>query len=368
MHISYYKIVVHSVFTVFKTKEVLSVAGLFSHLIAGKATSILIDEEHKKIISNNKQAYYLGTQGPDLFFYYLTRVFYNSTRPLGQKLHKERVGKFLSELVYQTKHIKNEKDREIATSYLLGYLSHYVMDAYTHPYVYYKAGFSTRKKFKLSPRNSWYHRTIENNIDDVLLEYFYDNANEHHHSIGEALILPEKYKQVYKYFKMPKSDIKVISSLLKTAILKTYDINIDSARINTAINQMLLTLTILEAKSSRHKKLIILEDNVMFSEVDVERLKRIQNLNCKKDYFNFEHGSWSAPWDLDIKSESDFFELMHKAVYESVDIFGDILKYFDNQVSFNDLMDVIKNRSLAHGSDCVEPIDFKYHDVIFKKA
>ncbi len=343
-------------------------AGLFSHLIAGKATTILIDQKQKEIISEYKQAYYLGTQGPDLFFYYFTRVFYNSTRPLGQMLHKERVGKFLSELIYQTKQIKNDRDRAVATSYLLGYLSHYVVDAYTHPYVYYKAGFSTRKWFKLSPRNSWYHRTIENNIDDVLLEYFYDNANEHHHSIGEALELPEKYKQVHKYFKMPKSDIKVISSLIKTAISNTYDINIDSARINSAINQMLITLTVLEAKSSRHKKLIILEDNVTFSEVDVERLKHIQNINCKKDYFNFEHGSWSAPWDLDIKSEDDFFQLMYNAVYESVDIFGDILKYFDNKVSFNELMDVIKNRSLAHGSDCVEPINFKYHDVIFKKV
>ncbi len=342
-------------------------AGLFSHLIAGKATSILIDEEHKKIISENKQAYYLGTQGPDLFFYYYTRVFYTSTRPLGQMLHKERVGKFLSELVYQTKQIKNERDREVATSYLLGYLSHYVVDAYTHPYVYFKAGFSTNKKFKLSPRNSWYHRAIETNIDNVLLEYFYDNANEHHHSIGEALELPETYKRVYKYFKMPKEDIKVISSLIKTAILNTYDIYIDSARIKTAINQMLLTLTILEAKSSRHEKLIILEDNVKFADVDVERLKRIQSLNCKKDYFNFEHGDWSAPWDLEIKSQADVVELMSNAVYESVDIFADMLKYFDNELSFNDLMDVIKNRSLAHGSDCVEPIDFKYHDVIFKK-
>ncbi len=343
-------------------------AGLFSHLIAGKATSILIDDEHKKLISENKQAYYLGTQGPDLFFYYYTRVFYNSTRPLGQKLHKERVGKFLSELVYQTKQIKNDNDRAIATSYLLGYLSHYVVDAYTHPYVYYKAGFSTRKKFKLSPRNSWYHRTIENNIDDVLLDYFYNNANEHHHSIGEALELPEKYKQVYKYFKMPKQDTKVIATLIKTAILSTYDINIDSDRIRSAINQMLLTLTILEAKSSRHEKLIILEDNVRFSDVDVERLKHIQDLNCRKDYFNFGHGEWSAPWDLDIKSNDDFFQLMSNAVYESVDICGDVLKYFDGKITFNDLMDVIKNRSLAHGSDCVELVDFKYHDVIFKKV
>ncbi len=342
-------------------------AGLYSHLIAGKATSALLDQEHRRIISENKEAYYLGTQGPDIFFYYFTRVFYKSIRPLGQKLHKEKVGKFLSELVYQTKHIKNPQQKDVALAYLLGYMSHYVVDAYTHPYVYFNAGFSTNKTFKFSPVNSMYHRIIEDNIDKVLLDYFYDNATEHHEKMGLDTFTGDKNKRIKHYFKMPKNDIPVISTLLKTAIHNSYDVNLDSSRISAAINQMLLTLTILETSPASRRKFIILEDKVSFAQVDAEKLRLFQEDNCKKDYFNFEHRTWNAPWDLTIENNSSFYDLLSGAIDESKDIFNDVLSYMDNNITFNDVMDVIKNRSLAHGADCIENIAFKYHNVIFKK-
>ncbi len=343
-------------------------AGLFSHLIAGKSTATMLEPEYRRIISENKEAYYLGTQGPDLFFYYFTRVFYNSTRPLGQKLHKEKVGKFLSELVYQTKHIKNPKQKDVALAYLLGYMSHYVVDAYTHPYVYFNAGFSTNKTFKFSPLNSMYHRIIEDNIDKVLLNYFYETAHEHIQEINPDTFTKKKDKQIKHYFKIPKDDISVISTLLKTAIHNSYDINIDSSRINAAINQMFLTLTILESNPASRKKFIILEDYVTFSKFESEKVRLFQEDNCKKDYFNFEHRTWCAPWDLTIESQASFYDLLVQAIDESNDIFKDVLSYMENQITFNDVMDVIKNRSLAHGADCVENIAFKYHNVIFKKS
>ncbi len=342
-------------------------AGLFSHLIAGKSSASMLDVEHKRIISENKEAYYLGTQGPDLFFYYYTGQFYKSIRPLGSMLHKEKVGKFLSELVYQTKHIKNPQQKEVATAYLLGYMSHYVVDAYTHPYVYFNAGFSTSKTFKFSPLNSMYHRIIEDNIDKVLLDYFYKNAKEYHDQLGRDVFAEKNKKQIKHFFKMSKSDISVISTLLKTAIHSSYDIDIDSSRINAAINQMFLTLTILESNPSSRKKFIILEDHVAFSQVDREQLRLFQEDHCKKDYFNFENRTWSAPWDLSIQSQASFYDLLVEGINESLDIFKDVLNYMDNKITFNEVMDVIKNRSLAHGADCVENIAFKYHNVIFKK-
>lgn len=343
-------------------------AGLFSHLIIGKATTLTLSKEQQLLISKHQQAYYLGTQGPDLFFYYYTRIFYRSLRPLGQMLHKEKIGKFLSELVYNTKHIKNEDHKEVATAYLLGYLCHYVVDAYTHPYVYYHAGFSTNKIFKFSPLNSMYHRIIEDNIDNILLDYFHSNAQEHHKNIGDELETPEKYKHLNKYFKLNKEDTKVIATLLKTAIHNSYDINIDSERIKTAINQMTLTLTVLEAKPRRKKKLIILEDNVVFKDVNIEKLKEVQEKQTKTDYLNLGHKTWHAPWNLTIDSDADFYQLLSRATAETSDIFKDLGNYLDNTINFNELMDVIKNRSLAHGSDCVEDIAFKYHNVIFKKS
>lgn len=342
-------------------------AGLFSHLISGKSVTLNLNKEQQNLISKHQQAYYLGTQGPDLFYYYYTRIFYRSVRPLGQILHKEKVGKFLSELVYNTKHIKNTEQREVATAYLLGYLCHYVVDAYTHPYVYYHAGFSTNKKFKFSPLNSMYHRIIEDNIDHILLDYFHQNAQQHHSDLGKNLETPNKYKHLNKYFKLNKNDTKVISTLLKTAIHNSYDINIDSERIKTAINQMTLTLTILEAKATRKKQLVIFEDYVSFKDVDKRKLKEFQEKQTKKDYLNFEHNTWHAPWDLNIDSNADFYQLLHNAVDETALIFSDIENYLNNRITFNKLMDVVKNRSLLHGSDCVEDIAFKYHNIIFKK-
>ncbi len=38
---------------------------------------------------------------------------------------------------------ESETEREIAFSYIAGYLTHYVLDVNTHPYIYYKSGLKT---------------------------------------------------------------------------------------------------------------------------------------------------------------------------------------------------------------------------------
>ncbi|MCK5130399.1 MAG: zinc dependent phospholipase C family protein, partial [Clostridiales bacterium] len=85
-------------------------------------------------IKDNLDAFELGSQGPDILFFYNIINFLNrNTRPnhLGERMHKERISALFKEILINT---KNQKG--IAIAWSLGFVSHYAVDCTIHPYVY----------------------------------------------------------------------------------------------------------------------------------------------------------------------------------------------------------------------------------------
>lgn len=78
----------------------------------------------------NRQAFYAGANGPDLFFFY--RAWTKKRDPdlpaLGVRMHREQCGEFLLSLV-------THAETPAQKGYVLGFLCHYALDALAHPYI-----------------------------------------------------------------------------------------------------------------------------------------------------------------------------------------------------------------------------------------
>jgi hypothetical protein len=112
---------------------------------------------------------WLGAQGPDPFFFY-------GRAPLKKRLEKDTINYFGSTLHNQAPHkslwplleqgwFKAQTD-EARKAYILGALTHYVLDRTCHPYVFFRSGFDEHGS--LTGHYSADHARLEVEIDVAL--------------------------------------------------------------------------------------------------------------------------------------------------------------------------------------------------------
>lgn len=89
-------------------------------------------------------AFYLGTQGPDPFFFYgqipwKPRKGKKEIDGFGRDLHHIDIAPVYNELI---KYALASPDKEMLWVYIQGLFAHYSLDRRAHPYIFVKAGFS----------------------------------------------------------------------------------------------------------------------------------------------------------------------------------------------------------------------------------
>lgn len=106
------------------------------------STHYIFAKELKEEIENqvdfklDEAAYYIGTQGPDIFFDHriMPWMLGKSLRKTGSKLHRAKPSEIFENM---REYISKSNQIEIAKSYATGFILHYVLDRNCHPYVYF---------------------------------------------------------------------------------------------------------------------------------------------------------------------------------------------------------------------------------------
>lgn len=129
-----------------------------THQLVAEETLKQLPEELQKIIEGSPDEYYLGAQGPDVFFFY--RIGCRSEYNLGKFLHRFRVydvfSFFLNALRPDTLPRFTDASREKALAYILGYITHYCTDSTFHPFVYnYLDEYNCEKRIHQQMENDW---------------------------------------------------------------------------------------------------------------------------------------------------------------------------------------------------------------------
>ena len=103
-----------------------------THIEFAKDVNSLLPEDFK-VPQQYLSMYYLGSQGPDIFFFSRGYFLPGSLKRFGNLLHDERVQDVIVEM-------HNYTDNSTALKYYYyGYLTHYALDSNVHPMVNYYA-------------------------------------------------------------------------------------------------------------------------------------------------------------------------------------------------------------------------------------
>lgn len=138
-----------------------------THQLIAEETAKRLPRELKETVDRAPDEYYLGCQGPDMFFFY--RIGSKKEYNLGKFLHRYRVFEtfehFLRAVQQDGTNARvprfGSEERTQALSYILGYITHYAADSTFHPFVYHYLDVMKSEKFV--------HQQMENDWDVYFL-------------------------------------------------------------------------------------------------------------------------------------------------------------------------------------------------------
>ncbi len=153
--------------------------ALAAHYKLGSLVYETLDDEVKSHIIRNFDMYFLGTQGPDLLFYYkpLKRNFANEE---GSRYHTMSGAELFTPLL-----AVRDSWTESLRAYLLGVCCHYALDRNVHPYVY-KHAPSTAE-----------HQSLEAEFDRFVIDK-YQMSDRRFECIPDSGIDADALQQVYE--------------------------------------------------------------------------------------------------------------------------------------------------------------------------
>lgn len=315
--------------------------GFITHYICGQAVLNTVGSDTQKMIRPYQQFYNIGTQGPDIFFYYLPGLLKKNTRDIGTQMHKHHFGTFIAHMIdYMMQDNLSEDARSLMLAYISGFLTHYALDATAHPYVYSKTGMRQKGDKAKAIKYSVNHRKFETAIDVLMLELMSSKK-------------PSDYK-LWELIRVDHDPALVVSAAMSSSISQAYERNINPKEIYKAMRYMVRLTKILQSGKGRRKRLMELIENLTIGEHLFSSIIHMQQVSDGVDYMNIKKSPWNLPVSVTglVKSEEktdSFVELYHNSIQQSVHMIDTLWRCMAGEISRDKLALTLGDRSLATG-------------------
>lgn len=219
----------------------------------------------------------LGAQGPDYFFYGLSRDTKEASNQIGSLIHRQKTQLFLHHLLATA---IDHQSLEIY-DYLLGFLTHHALDIAIHPYIFYYTGVFD----EADPKTHQYaglHLQFERKVDIAFIN----------HHLGFKPHLRSSTPKILPFKAFPT----VIEEAVEKAVQKTFDVTGSGVLFNKGYKTMRLVERILVVdrfKIKRHLLRLVTPYKKIHS-IYYQDLSHAQNIR-DFDYLNLTKTTWLHP-------------------------------------------------------------------------
>ena len=309
--------------------------AILTHYIAGQCVLKRLPLEIIKRIQPYEPLYNLGTQGPDIFFYYIRGAMRKPLQGIGSYMHQNDLGHFLVQLAREAKAASLLPFAEFV--YAAGFIMHYLVDSYTHPYVYAKTEKSGASKIK----NSTDHHEFETAIDIAMLQLYDGNK-------------PADYEL---WHLINAEDMDYAAEATSRAICAVYGRQISAKDVENAMLCMVKIVRLIQSRRGWRKKILGLAEKLILGHPLNSSIIHGQSIDNSIDYLNEKKRPWQAPWENSARTDS-FLDLFQAAVDEGVQLVQTLHGYIYEGLPIEALQEKLGNRSLKTGQECgTEPCE-----------
>ena len=245
-----------------------------------------MDPELQKSITD-KQMYFLGSQGPDFFFFSRMMMLPGSLHRYGVLMHHKNVEEAIQFID------RYSADSPALRSYFLGFLTHYALDSTTHPLV---NAFAKKEHEELGTNETEAHFRQEGEIDVYILK-------QHGRSFKEY--------NVYSDLHINEEDAHLLADMYHQLFLHVYDLDIPESRIyETAWQIHWITKALFPSKLKYN---LVKKAEQLTKKPKLISGMMLYDKNTDSKVLNLDHEVWSVPGYPGLTSRSSFPDLYLEA-------------------------------------------------------
>lgn len=279
---------------------------------------------HNKLIGQSedeKQAFLLGCQGPDVFFFGSINPLALSANKFGKKLHRAECTMHLSLLIAASAYIKDgpssfENDlhrqleklrlktlsstaQDVARAYCLGFLCHHTLDSFMHPFVFAQqyalcnAGIDGLDK----DSESEVHAEIECELDELVLSV----------KRGETIA---SFDPSARILCGSNRILEVVSLLFDISIPLTYHQVPPANMFKYSIKAYRQTERALYSTSGIKRNMVGQLERTIRKHSYLRAITHKNHFITESIFDNHEHNIWKNPWEQKSSTQSfwDIYE------------------------------------------------------------
>ncbi|GAX89243.1 zinc dependent phospholipase C family protein [Effusibacillus lacus] len=310
--------------------------NIWTHLIFGQEVLRRIGRTDL-LKPETTNVFNLGCQGPDFLFYHNFLPWQTDTRAnvMGELIHHKHCGPFLVEMVLQ---MRGRQLHDPTVIYVLGFLTHHVLDRNMHPYIHYKSGYK-----------KWNHQRYEVILDTIMAEKF----------LGLATWNTPVWKQFYIGDDFPEG----VVDMFRKAAIKFFPEQANRMQDgdwSQAYRDMVRTQQIFHDPYGI-KRLIT------FGKIEPMVYKR---KNPPRDYLNENHAEWHHPAIPEETSNSSVWDLWEQALADGETVLRAAVEFLELSLQGTEtsgenlLVEKIGNLSYDTGKPCGSHLELRYADPI----
>lgn len=353
--------------------------GFTTHYIFGlKAFFQLPDCVLKSIISNHKDLFRLGLQGPDIFFCHPKAAIGTNQRNVGSQMHELKVNEYFENCLDLIETLQDNQ-QEMAIAYVAGFFCHYVFDSVMHPYIYSRVGYVPNLK-KGAGQISGAHAQLETMIDNWLLQYYKGDEAKKFRKIFTVMLPQKKIEFVAQFLSKTINetyykDYQILQSV-KREDGKLYQkrffykngnpYRITEQFIINTLRFFRIETNALHDETGRKKKYIELIERHTIKYPLLSAMILSGEKPDKRHIFNLDHEVWENPWNPSIQSKESLVDLFEESKVRCESILHYFNSYLDALQSSKEygalkmlLLISIGNNSYHSGLDCASHDNLK---------
>lgn len=273
---------------------------------------IFFDEMKDKIEDEfkfklNEKVAGVGTQGPDIFLFHRLWppvTIYKALFGTASLIHSSAPDRLFEAFA---DYLKKSENKELARSYIYGFILHYALDRNCHPYVYAFQNQITDENKHIHSLAA--HNVVEHAVDTYLL----------YHRKG---IYPPSLFNPDETFTNDNDELEEIARLMHFVILNAYGKFVEEAEIKKAITDTAELQSTLSDKNGNATRIAHAIEKPLGPVIGYFKLSasiKPKDLEIADKYANIRNKEWTSPYDKITRSDS-FEELFEKAKGDAIEL------------------------------------------------
>jgi hypothetical protein len=300
--------------------------NIWTHFLFGRELASKIGLQEVSAVPELLRIYQFGCQGPDFLFYHRFLPWQTGIGmpKLGGAMHSGKCGPFLLDLL---DHVKGKPLHSAETIYVLGFLTHHILDRNAHPYVFYLSGFK-----------KWNHQRFEIIIDTLVARKL----------LGIRTWNTPVWKELYAGDRLPGNMASVFDRLARfhyPDLAASYGAN----DWDDAYRDMIRAQKLFHDPSG-------LKRTITFGKIEPFVFKKqVPAL----DFMNESRKEWRHPSILEERHNESFWDLWNMAMDDGEQLMGAALRYISEEYASRSPQAVAANDTRQTLEQCLGDISYE---------